>query len=146
VAPESLAELPAEGLLAHSGTKDDTELLVALGRATAKGQLVAYTSLDAAVCVLKEQIPEEFADEEAGRAGLEAVIPITQAPQEGDGYRFGFLDAEGWNTYVDIYIQGDVISEEIDMSQYVIDDLVDQINDFDQQEIIDMANELPTDC
>lgn len=32
------------------------------------------------------------------------------------------------------------------MSQYVIDDLVEDLNDFDQQEIIDMANELPTDC
>jgi len=146
IAPESLAELPAEGLLAHSETKDDTEMLAAMGRATAKGQLIAYTNIDAAVCVLKEQIPEEFADEEAGRASLESVIPITEAPKEGDEYEFGFLDAEGWNTYVQIYIQGDVISEEIDMSQYVIDDLVDEINDFDQQAIIDMANELPTDC
>ena len=146
IAPESLLELPAEGLLAHSATKDDRELLVALGRATAKGQLIAYTNLDAAVCALKAQIPEEFTDEEAGRASLESVIPITMAPQEGDGYRFGYLDAEGWNTYVEIFIQGEVLTEDIDMSQYVVDDIVDDINDFDQQEIIDMANELPTDC
>ena len=146
IAPESLAELPAEGLLATETTKDDTELLAALGRATAKGQLIAYTNVDAAVCVLKEQIPEEFADEEAGRASLEAVIPITEAPKEGDEYVFGFLDVAGWNTYVEIFIQGEVITEDIDMSQYVIDDLVDEFNDFDQQEIVDMANELPTDC
>lgn len=146
IAPDSLDVLPAEGLLAHSGTKDDTDLLVALGRATAKGQLIAYTNIDAAVCVLKKQVPEEFADEEAGIASLESVIPITQAPEENGEYVFGFLDAEGWNTYVEIFIQGDVISEDIDMSQYVIDDLVEQINDFDQQAIVDMANELPTDC
>ncbi len=146
IAPESLAELPAEGLLAQEDTKDDTDLLVALGRATAKGQLVAYTNFDGAVCVLKEAVPEEFADEEAGRASLESVIPITQAPKEGDEYQFGYLDAEGWNTYVGIFQQGDVIQEGIDMSQYVIDDLVDEINDFDQQAVIDEANELPTDC
>jgi NitT/TauT family transport system substrate-binding protein len=146
IAPESLSELPAEGLLAHEDTKDDRDLLVALGRATAKGQLIAYTNLDAAVCILKEQIPEEFTDEEAGRASLESVIPITQAPEENGEYTFGSLDADGWNTYVQIYIQGDVITEDIDMSQYVIDDLVEDINDFDQQEIVDMANELPTDC
>lgn len=51
------------GLLAHSDTKDDRDLLAGLGRATAKGQLIAYTNPDAAVCVLKEQIPEEFTDE-----------------------------------------------------------------------------------
>ena len=146
IAPESLSELPAEGLLAHADTKDDRELLVALGRATAKGQLIAYTNPDAAVCVLKEQIPEEFTDEAAGRASLEAVIPITQAPEGDDGYEFGFLDAEGWNTYVEIFIQGGVLTGDIDMAQYVIDDLVEDINDFDQQEIVDMANELPTDC
>ena len=59
---------------------------------------------------------------------------------------FGFLDAAGWNTYVNIFIQGGVLSQQIDMGQYVIDDLLDEINDFDQQEIIDLANSLPTDC
>lgn len=39
-----------------------------------------------------------------------------------------------------------MITEDIDMSQYVIGDLVNEINDFDQQEVIDEANELPTDC
>lgn len=146
IAPDLLETLPAEGLLAQDETKDDADMLAAVGRATAKGQLIAYTNIDAAVCVLKEQIPEEFVDEEAGRASLESVIPITEAPREGDEYRFGLLDVEGWNTYVDIFLQGDVISEEIDMAQYVIDDHVDAFNDFDQQAVIDQANELPTDC
>lgn len=146
IAPDSLDTLPAEGLLAQDDTKDNAEMLAAIGRATAKGQLIAYTNVDAAVCVLKEQIPEEFVDEEAGRASLESVIPITEAPQESGEYRFGLLDVEGWNTYVDIYIQGGVLSEPIDMAQYVIDDHVDAFNDFDQQAVIDQANELPTDC
>jgi ABC-type nitrate/sulfonate/bicarbonate transport system substrate-binding protein len=146
IAPESLSTLPAEGLLATDETRDDVDLLVGLGRATAKGQLVAYTSIDAAVCVLKNQIPEEFTDEEAGRASLEAVVEITTAPQENGEYVFGFLDAEGWNTYVNIFIQGGVLSEEIDMGEYVISDHVPAFNEFDQQAIVDLANGLPTDC
>lgn len=146
IAPESLSTLPAEGLLATEATKDDDALLVGLGRATAKGQLVAYSNLDAAVCVLKNQIPEEFTDDEAGRASLESVVEITTAPQEGDAYVFGFLDTDGWNTYVNIFTQAGVVSEEIDMGQYVIGDLLDEFNDFDQQEIVDLANTLPTDC
>ena len=39
-----------------------------------------------------------------------------------------------------------MIYEQIDMGDYVIDDLVDEINDFDQQAIIDEANALETDC
>lgn len=146
IAPASLNTLPAEGLLAAEDFKDDDELLIGLGRATAKGQLVAYANLDGAVCVLKELIPEEFTDDAEGRAGLAAVIDITTAPQEGGDYVFGFLDSAGWNTYVNIFIQGGVISEQIDMGQYVIDDLLDDINDFDQQAIIDEANGLDTDC
>jgi len=146
IAPASLNTLPAEGLLAAEAFKDDDELLIGLGRATAKGQLVAYTNLDGAVCVLKELIPEEFTDEEAGRSGLAAVIKITTAPQQGGEYQFGFLDAAGWNTYVNIFIQGEVITNPIDMGDYVIDDLLDDINDFDQQAIIDEANGLETDC
>jgi ABC-type nitrate/sulfonate/bicarbonate transport system substrate-binding protein len=146
IAPASLNTLPAEGLLAAEDYKDDDELLIGLGRATAKGQLVAYANLDGAVCVLKELIPEEFTDEAEGRVGLAAVIEITTAPQEGGDYVFGFLDAAGWNTYVNIFIQGGVITQQIDMGQYVIDDLLDQINDFDQQAIVDEANGLETDC
>lgn len=147
IAPESLSTLPAEGLLATEETRDDDELLVGLGRATAKGQLVAYTNLDAAVCVLKNQIPEEFTDDAAGRASLESVVAITTAPEGDNGeFVFGFLDADGWNTYVNIFIQGGVLTDTIDMSQFVIGDLLDGYNDFDQQEIIDLANSLPTDC
>ncbi|MDE0138656.1 MAG: ABC transporter substrate-binding protein [bacterium] len=146
IAPASLNTLPAEGLLAAEDYKDDDELLIGLGRATAKGQLVAYANIDGAVCVLKELIPEEFTDDAEGRAGLAAVIEITTAPQEGGDYVFGFLDAAGWNTYVNIFIQGGVISQQIDMGQYVIDDLLDDINDFDQQAIVDEANDLDTDC
>lgn len=146
IAPESLATLPAEGLLATEETSTDDELLIGLGRATAKGQLVAYTNQDAAVCVLKNQIPEEFTDDEAGRASLASVVEITTAPEENGEYVFGFLDADGWNTYVNIFIQGGVITEQIDMGQFVITDLLEDFNDFDQQEIVDLANGLPTDC
>ena len=146
IAPESLNTLPAEGLLASGETQGDRDLLIGLGRATAKGQLVAYTNLDGAVCILKEHIPEEFTDEQAGRDGLAAVIEITTAPQQGGSYRFGFLDAAGWNTYVGIYVQGGVLSAGFDMGEYVIDDLLDEINNFDQAEIVALANDLPTDC
>ncbi|MDZ7677753.1 MAG: hypothetical protein U5K29_04315 [Acidimicrobiales bacterium] len=147
IAPDSLDTLPAEGLLASADAQDDDELLIAMGRATAKGQLIAYTSQDAAVCVLKQEIPEEFTDEQAGRDSLAAVLEITTAPENDDGtYQFGFLDAEGWNTYVEIFFQGDLLEETFDMTPFVRADLLDEINDFDQQEIIDMANELPTDC
>ena len=147
VAPEELSDLPAEGLLANSDSVSDRELLVGLGRGTAKGQLIAYSNVDAAVCVLKEAMPQEFTDVEAGRAALEGTLAITTAPKNDDGtYEFGKLTAEGWQTYVDIYQEAGILTEDVPVEELVVTDLLDEINDFDQQAIIDQAAELPTDC
>jgi NitT/TauT family transport system substrate-binding protein len=147
VAPEALDTLPAEGLLAQGDSKDDTELLVGLARATAKGQLAAYTNPDGAVCYLREALPAEFTDEQAGRDSLAGVIEITTAPKGDDGtYQFGYLDVEGWNTYEEIFKQSGVLKKDLDMEKYVKSDLLEQINDFDQAAIEAQAEALPTDC
>lgn len=146
IAPESLSELPAEGLVASADSKDDTDLLVALARATAKGQLVAYTNEDGAACLMMEALPEQFSDVEAGRDSLAGVIAITTAPEESGVYRFGDTNPEGWATYVNIYQQAGTLTEDIAVDDYVISDLGDQINDFDQAEIVEEAENLNTDC
>lgn len=147
LAEELLGELPAEGLVASAELQDDTDILVSLGRATAKGQLVAYTNFDGAVCVLAEAIPQHFSDMEAGRAGLDGSLPFTTAPENADGtYTFGSLDEEGWNSYVDINQEAGVIEEDIDMGQYVISGLHEDISDFDQAAVQKEANALATDC
>ena len=145
--PEGLQELPSDGLLASQEASDDRDLLIGLGRATAKGQLVGYTNFDATVCILKEQIPESFTDEETGRASLEGALPQTTAPQDAEGnYLFGEVDVEDWNANVQIFLAGGTIETEIDMGPLVIDDLFEEINDFDQAAVIELANNLPTDC
>jgi NitT/TauT family transport system substrate-binding protein len=146
ITPEALDTLPAEGLLATSESKDDTELLVGLARATAKGQLVTYENTDGAVCVLMEELPAEFTDEQAGRDSLAGTLPITTAPKGDDGrYQFGYLDVEGWETYVEIYKQSGVLEGDVEMDEYVLD-LLEDINDFDYDAVIAEAEELPTDC
>lgn len=146
IAPESLSELPAEGLVAASDSKDDTDLLVGLARATAKGQLVAYTNEEAAVCLMMEALPEQFADVQAGRDSLSSVIGITTAPQDSSGlYQFGNTNPDGWATYVSIYRQAGTLKEEVPVHDFVLD-LGDQINDFDQEALAKEAAELSTDC
>jgi NitT/TauT family transport system substrate-binding protein len=147
ITPESLDTLPAEGLLATAESRDDTELLVGLARATAKGQLVTYENTDGAVCVLKEVLPAEFTDEQAGRDSLAGTLPITTAPQGEDGrYQFGYLDVEGWETYVEIYKQSGVLEGDIEMDEYVLDELLEDINDFDYDAVVAEAKDLTTDC
>lgn len=148
IAPDFVGELAAGGLLTTEEHKDDLDLLAGIGRAAAKGHLVAYANPDAAVCILKEIIPEEFVDEEAGRASMEGSMLSTTAPQNPDGtYQFssGLGNLDNWNRYIGIYVTGGILDAPFDPAPLVID-LESEVNDFDQQAIIDMAMGLPTDC
>lgn len=148
ILPEFVGDLAAGGLMATEEWKDDLDVLTRVGRAAAKGFLIGIANPDAAVCVMKEVIPAEFEDPEAGRASFDGSLLATTPPQNDDGtYDFsrGVADVDQWNEYIGIYFAAGVLDEAFDPSPYLID-VKDEINDFDQQEIIDMANELPTDC
>ncbi|MPZ68188.1 MAG: PhnD/SsuA/transferrin family substrate-binding protein [Actinobacteria bacterium] len=148
ILPEFVGDLAAGGLMASEEWKDDLDVLARVGRAAAKGHLIAFANPDAAVCVMKEVIPAEFEDEEAGRASLDGSLLATTAPQNDDGtYDFGrgVADVDQWVEYINIYFEAGVLEEAFDPAPFLVD-VKDEINDFDQQAIIDQANELPTDC
>ena len=148
ILPEFVGDLAAGGLMATEEWKDNVDVLARVGRAAAKGHLVGFANHDAAICVMKDVIPAEFEDEEAGRASFEGSLLATTAPENDDGtYDFGrgVADVDQWNEYINIYFEAGVLDEAFDPSPYLVD-VKDEINNFDQQEIIDMANELPTDC
>lgn len=148
ILPEFVGDLAAGGLMASEEWKDDLDVLARVGRAAAKGHLIAFENPDAAVCVMKEVIPAEFEDEEAGRASLEGSLLATTAPKNDDGtYDFGrgVAEVDQWNEYINLYVEAEVLDEAFDPAPFLID-VKDEINNFDQQAIIDQANELPTDC
>jgi NitT/TauT family transport system substrate-binding protein len=145
--PEDVAQLPGEGILAAEEVADDRELLEGIGRATAKGQLVALANEDGAACVVAKFLPEAFAEGGVGREFLALLIDFAGPPQNSEGrYEFGAVDVEGWDAYVDLFLNSGTISEEIDMSEYVIDDLFDAVNDFDYEAVVQQADDLPADC
>lgn len=145
---ETLSQLPSGGLVATEELKDKTDILGALGRADAKGFIVAYTNPEAALCILADVIPEDFIDPDAGRGGFESTLEFTTAPQGADGnYSFtaGIDDVQLWNDFVELYAAGGVLSEPFDMEPYLID-VQDEIHDFDQAEVIEFAEGLDSDC
>lgn len=145
---EQLSGFPAGALFATEEIKDDTDFLGRLGRAVAKGFLVGYANEDAAICIMAEEIPEDFVDPEAGRASLEGALEFTTAPQDDDGtyqFSYGNDDVDLWNAYIELYANGGVLEEPFDMEPYIVD-VNDQINDFDQAEIVEMAEGLESDC
>jgi NitT/TauT family transport system substrate-binding protein len=145
---EELSAYPSGALLATEEAAQDKEMLAAFGRAAAKGFLISYTNHEAALCIMQKVIPEEFVDPEAGKASFEGALEFTTAPQNPDGtYNFsaGNDDVDQWNRYVEIYVAGGLISEPFDMGPYIVD-VNDEINDFDQAEVVEFAEGLDSDC
>lgn len=148
IMPEFVGQLPAGGLWAAEKNKDDRDMMIAVGRAAAKGHLVGWTNEEATICILREYQPEEFQDVEGGTGAVQGSMLVTTAPKADDGtYDFsaGMGDLEQWKDYIQLFVEGGVLEEPIDIEPLVVD-VSAEINDFDQQEIIDLAMDLPTDC
>lgn len=138
ILPDELLELPASGIVVTQDYIDTNRDVVAgFLRATTKGSYWATVNPGASLCVLKKVTPEQFA-EETGDMIFEAVLPITWAPE---GTEMGFQSAETWGTYFD-FIGAE--RPEVDLSEIVIDDFLEEANDFDAAAVEEDANAYPS--
>lgn len=137
ILPDALLELPASGIVVPQEFIDENRDLVAgFLRAATKGSYWATVDPDATLCVLKEVTPEQFA-EPAGEMIFEAVLPITWAPE---GTPMGSQSPETWGAYFD-FIGAE--RPDIDLSEIVIDDFIEEANDFDEEAVAADANAYP---
>ena len=138
---------PSSAMYVTEEYADDTELLASFARAAAKGFLTGYTNPRATVCIVAERVPEEFVEPELGRAGYESSRNVTTAPLNSDG-TYGFSaeieNVDLWNEVVQLMEYGGVVEEAYDMQPYIID--VRDKAEFDQQEVIEEAETLESDC
>ena len=141
---------PVEGLLATEEWVNDEEALVGIGRATAKGTLFCINSTEACLNIIEEIRPEAVADRQAAKLNLEAFIPSMIPPEEDGRYYFSPTTLSGWQDYLGIYASEEVWAPEsppienpdaVKLEERVIEDLQEQINDFDYDAVIEESNE-----
>lgn len=141
--PEIYRAGPVEGIVARPPHHENEELLIGMGRATAKGLLFCQTNVDACLEVIADTRPELVEDPELARENIERYIEFSLPPTEDGEMAFSPLSVEGWENYLGIFSQGDdaPISdpEAIDLERLVLDDLRGAINDFDHAAVIEEA-------
>ncbi|WP_188052265.1 ABC transporter substrate-binding protein [Aureimonas fodinaquatilis] len=129
-----------------SSLEDQRDTMVRFFRAMAKSTVFAYNDLEKAVALHWEVYPESkprgVSEEEAMRDAM--VILNARAdkwmPREGQpDQRFGAHSEEQWQAMVAFTGLADKIS---DVSGVSTTDLLDEINDFDREEVIRESNEL----
>lgn len=122
----------------------EPETWAGLGRAVAKGIHAWLNVEDVAEVATRNQLPEFWEDAEAAEFQLEARLPYFQ-PRAGET-QYGVHDVEAWQLLAD-YLATPApgfeppLPEEIDASKVVTNDLIDEINDFDREEVEQEARE-----
>jgi ABC-type nitrate/sulfonate/bicarbonate transport system substrate-binding protein len=144
ILPETFQSgLPVEGLLAREPHNEDEELMVGVARATVKGMLFCQTNPSACLDVIEQDRQELVADRALAEETLENYINFSTPPEEGGTLHFSPTTVEGWETYLGVYSSGEdpVVTDPdaIDLENLVIEDLRDEINDFDRDAVIEEA-------
>jgi NitT/TauT family transport system substrate-binding protein len=140
IVPEKYQGLPAGNWVVMQSTLDDPELrdiVVRVVRAHAKGLVFADENIDAAVAVGCEIVPEQCEDE--ARATITMARGLETNRPNGDN-PWGFNDHEAWSTSQEALL-ADVIETEFDVTVAAPNDLIDEINDFDEEAVREAARE-----
>ncbi|MGH9242733.1 MAG: ABC transporter substrate-binding protein [Acidimicrobiales bacterium] len=134
ITPDNLQSMPASSMI--MAPEDIEELEEPIGgflRAWAKATYVGFVNEDVVYAMAEEEVPEETADEEFGRAFLEVALDL-QTPLLGDD-EFGALRLDAWEVVQEQLIAGGELEGEFDFSPFLDDRFIEIANDWDRAEV-----------
>lgn len=147
--PSLFDQMPSIALTASNQVIDsDSDVLERAARAIYKGLLFSWANPEAAMRIGYEYYPEKLpesgdpnenieADTRTFSAWIASVMPAEGDPLEwGD---FGAVEPEVLQGVQDFAIASGNLEEEVDLDMVWTDKYIDAINDFDRQEILDLA-------
>lgn len=138
ITPEDTEGLPVGGYIVRAEDLEDSDALVGFFRALAIGSFIGIERPEVAEAVAREVAPEQFREPEVARqilAGLaETLVPFDQET-------FGEVRPKRWEDAQQVMLDTDVIESTVDLDEFLVTDLVDEINDFDREEVLARADE-----
>jgi ABC-type nitrate/sulfonate/bicarbonate transport system substrate-binding protein len=138
ITPEDLEGLPVGGYIVRAADLEESDALIGFFRALAIGTYIGIERPEVAEAVSRQVAPEEWREPElAGEllAGLsETLVPF-------DGENFGEVLPERWENAQQIMIDAGVLESPADLNEFLVTDLLEQINDFDREAVLAQADE-----
>jgi NitT/TauT family transport system substrate-binding protein len=146
ILPESAKGFPSNGIaVTAEALESNPEQLAAFARAFAKGVVFSMANPEAAFAIAEAAKPEEFEDQALAEANIEAITSLIQVPEDLQDEPVGAHNRPGWEGYNEFLTQGSeeegALSGPVDLDTVLVDDLLEQINDFDRAEIEQAAEE-----
>jgi NitT/TauT family transport system substrate-binding protein len=137
ITPAEFDNFPAHGISTTTQVLDTKrDALVRLGRAYAKATLFCQTSPEACKTIMMRLSPAQWEDPVLGDATLTRQLEITAVPE---GMRIGEHQRASWDRYNQFRVETDPAAKLADLDTFLVYDLLDDINNFDHQAIIDLA-------
>lgn len=143
-APEQLGQTAQEPLLVRTQLLEEQPDVVArFLRAIAKAVVFGNANPEAVFEIQRKVFPPELESMPFARLLLETSIQTMAGEEELDPEsEFCRMPLDGWQELLNqLVVPGDpgAIQEKFDVEPYVDNSLVDEVNDFDRQEVIDKA-------
>lgn len=129
-------------IVSNDFLEQNHDLVVGHGRALAKATLFGQTNPEAALEIMRTVNPEEHEDEEYTTLYFDRAIDIMTPRSPQDEY--GWHDPDAWQRSMELLLVEDIpegLSEPLDVSSLINNDLVAEYNDFDHDEVIQQAEE-----
>ena len=149
----AIAEVKGGPILAvrAEDVENRRDLIVRFMRALAKSTLFSITNPAATLQLHWDMYPESRPKEEVTPEVMKGQLAIVSARLPAiDKRRFDYVDSwgefneEGWEAYVTNILRHDV-PDDVDPKEFYTNELIPDINDFDEEEVIKKAEDFPLD-
>jgi ABC-type nitrate/sulfonate/bicarbonate transport system substrate-binding protein len=137
ITPDEFKNFPAHGISTTATVLEEkADALARFGRAYAKATLFCQTNRDACQTIMARLSPAEFEDPVLGETEMKRLLDITVV---ADGEQYGAPNREAWDAYNEFRLITEPDAELADLDTFLVDDLVDEYNDFDHEAIVELA-------
>jgi NitT/TauT family transport system substrate-binding protein len=138
ITPEGMEGLPVGGYIVRGEDLEDSDALIRFFRALAMGTYVGIERPEVAEAVSRKIAPEEWREPELSQ---QLLVGLTETLVPFDGETFGEVLPERWEDAQQLLFDTGVIETTVDLDEFLVTDVVEEINDFDREAALATADE-----
>jgi len=145
-ANKAIAHYPANGFVVLEDTLAKKRAqMVALGKGYAMGEVYAFANPEAAIRILWEVFPQTKATGKDEATALKNDLITLKARMEnwklsaGGVTKWGENNVSNYDAYIDFLVKNGVVKQKVPAADLVTNDLIADINKFDESEIQKLA-------
>ncbi len=118
----------------RSTIEQDPKLIVAVGRAIAKGTVFCFANVEACWEMVAKQVPDTTRKPEFTKPLLQAVLELHRLPPQAQG-KWGYERPAAWQAVEDFLLDSGQLKEKVDTTKAFTNEYIAAINEFSAAKI-----------